>query len=79
MNGRFLTLRALGAGAMGTVVLAHDAVMERPVALKRARVPTGESLLRFKREFRAVAELRHPNLVRLYELGVDDEGHFFTM
>src|SRR5690606_33604314 len=37
------------------------------------------ALVRFKREFRAIEHLTHPSLVRLFELGEDDEGLFFTM
>lgn len=64
---------------MGAVYLAHDAVLDRPVALKRAQRDESHDLLRFKREFRAIERLTHPNLVRLYELGSDDAGLYYTM
>ena len=70
--GRFKLLRALGAGSHGIVYLARDPVLERDVALK---VPRPETLVspdlrkRFLREARTVAELAHPNLVPVYEVG----------
>ena len=59
--------------------LAEDRVRGETVALKRINESTAAAMLRFKREFRSVESLRHPNLVRLIELGQDDEGLFFTM
>lgn len=71
--------RPLGRGGMGAVYLAHDALLGRAVALKRAQRREPADLLRFKREFRVIERLTHPNLVRLYELGSDDEGLYYTM
>src|SRR5687768_166380 len=66
---------------MGTVYTAFDRRRQRRVALKVLRDPERGSLFRFKREFRAMADLRHPNLVRLFDLGLvpDGGGFFFTM
>jgi len=64
---------------MGAVYLTHDALLDRPVALKRAQRSESLDLLRFKREFRAIERLTHPNLVRLYELGADEGGLYYTM
>ncbi|MBZ0115708.1 MAG: serine/threonine protein kinase, partial [Sandaracinaceae bacterium] len=69
----------LGEGGMGRVLRAFDLELERPVALKRSRRHDPQDLLRFKREFRGVASLEHPGLVKLYELGSDDEGLYYTM
>jgi len=62
---------------MGTVYAVYDRRRQREVALKVLNDPEAGSLYRFKREFRAVADLRHPNLVRLYDLGVLPDGEFF--
>lgn len=64
---------------MSTVYEALDTQLDRHVALKIIRRPEGFSLLRFKEEFRALAELRHRNLIELYDLARDGETWFFTM
>ncbi len=77
--GRYRVDGPLGCGGMGAVFRTYDAVLERTVALKRAHECRAADLLRFKREFRAIERLTHPNLVRLYELGSDAEGLYYTM
>ncbi len=76
---RYRVLRALGRGGMGDVLLVHDAVRDEDVALKRVLSAKASAQIRFKREFRVIADLLHPNLVRLHELGEDGEGLYFTM
>jgi serine/threonine protein kinase len=76
---RFAVRRRLGAGAMGVVYEAFDHEHGTVVALKTLRALDGQSLYRFKREFRAVRDLEHPNLVRLGELICHDGTWFFTM
>jgi hypothetical protein len=49
------------------------------VALKQLRYSEAGMLLRFKREFRALADIGHPNLVRLGELASEDDLWYFTM
>lgn len=61
---------------MGTVYEAYDHQGLQHVAVKVLKKLEGRSLLRFKNEFRALADLSHPNLVRLYELS-DREGRWF--
>jgi len=78
-TGRFQVLGRLGAGAMGVVYEVRDIETERKLALKTLRYLDGAALLRFKTEFRALADLNHPNLVSLGEL-VEERGEwFFTM
>src|SRR6516165_2410171 len=80
--GRYRLLRELGSGGMGTVYLAHDTQLDRPVALK---VPVfdplrGEEYLeRFFREARSAARLRHANLCPVYDVGQVDGTYFLTM
>jgi len=64
---------------MGVVYEAFDEVNAVPVALKLLPVVNPDMLLRFKREFRAVADVRHPNLVRLGELVSEGSQWFFSM
>jgi hypothetical protein len=64
---------------MGVVYEAFDEANAVPVALKLLPVVSPDMLLRFKREFRTVADVRHPNLVRLGELVSEGSQWFFTM
>ena len=78
-DDRFEVLARLGAGGFGVVYRALDRVRGRSVALKVLHEPDGLGLVRFKREFRALADLGHPNLVRLDELFAGGPSVFFTM
>jgi len=71
----YLIERVLGAGGMGTVYLARDLDLGRPVAIKVHRITTDSS--RLHREAVAMARLAHPNVVTVYEVG-DHEGHPFV-
>ncbi len=68
----FRIVRPLGAGAMGEVFLAHDTILDRPVALKLiARGRTGAAVHeRFLVEARAIARLQHPHVVAVHRVGL---------
>src|SRR5262249_32194739 len=76
---RFEIRRRLGAGAFGTVYEASHRERNTIVGLKALREANADGLYRFKREFRTLAGVAHPNLVTLYELICDGEQWFFTM
>ncbi len=76
---RFELRRRIGAGGMGEVYEAYDRDRGEVVALKTLARADGDTLARFKREFRALQTTAHPNLVSLRELIRDDEHWFFTM
>lgn len=78
-TARFSIQRELGAGAFGTVYQAWDREQQTTVALKVLHSRKADLLFRFKREFRAVVNLRHQNLVRLYELFSEGDQWFFSM
>ncbi|MGH9364984.1 MAG: serine/threonine-protein kinase [Thermoanaerobaculia bacterium] len=80
--GRFEISGLLGEGAMGSVFLAHDPRIERPVAIKTLRHEAlgseraAEIESRFLREAKLAGRLQHPNIVTIYEVG-EDGGVFF--
>ena len=76
---RYQVLRRIGAGGMGVVYEAEDLERGQKVALKTIANPDVEKVYQLKREFRALADLSHPNLVALYDLVVDADSCFFTM
>ncbi len=79
MPKRFRPIRRLGEGGMGVVWEAVDTIRDERVAVKTMRATTPDSFARFKREFRSVQEVRHPNLVALGDLVGDGERWCFSM
>ncbi len=79
---RYVVDAQIGRGGMATVWRAHDTVLNRTVALKRLRAglrEDAESMARFSREARTVARLSHPGIVRLLDMGEDDDGPYLVM
>ncbi|MFL5910023.1 MAG: protein kinase domain-containing protein, partial [Gaiellaceae bacterium] len=82
--GRYRLERRLGAGGMSTVFLALDAVLERPVAVKLLAEHLAEDeafVMRFRHEALAAARLQHPNVVQVYDSGLDEasDRHYIVM
>jgi serine/threonine protein kinase len=81
-GGRYRVERMLGQGGMAAVFLAHDAELERPVAIKvlAEHLADDEAFRRrFVREARMAAKLSHPNVVHVYDQGDEDGRPFIVM
>jgi hypothetical protein len=78
--GRYTVLDVLGRGGMGVVVSAYDPQLDRRVAIKLVASGLGaareEYRERLVREARAMAKIRHPNVVSVYDVG-DHEGQIY--
>jgi hypothetical protein len=75
--GKFELESQLGVGSFGYVFRARDTELDRTVAVKIQRasgLADPEEAARFLREARSVAQLKHPGIVSLYEIGQTDEG-----
>ncbi|MEM7152201.1 MAG: serine/threonine-protein kinase [Myxococcota bacterium] len=72
--GRYVVLSRLGAGAMGVVLAAYDEQLDRKVAVKLVQpslARDAELMERMRREGRALAQVSHPNIVNVYEVGFE--------
>ena len=85
MNGRIIghyrVLEKIGAGAMGEVFRARDERLQRDVALKLIRPGSStnpDHIRRFELEARAAGALNHPNIVAIYEIGIDDKTPYIV-
>lgn len=85
--GRYQVLKVLGAGAMGSVLLAEDPRIKRKVAIKIVRLEAlrshkdeEEYLARFQREAEVSGLLNHPGIVTIFDVGEEDGiGPFMAM
>ncbi len=80
--GPYHVLSVLGRGASGDVYKAHDAELNRNVAVKllAPELSRDEGLLqRFRTEAASAAQLHHPNIVQVFSAGEDNGQHFFAM
>ncbi len=82
LNGRYRLRRRLGAGGMAAVWLARDERLGRMVAVKvMAEAPSADArwFERFEREARAAAAISHPNVVRVFDFGIEDGRPYLVM
>jgi eukaryotic-like serine/threonine-protein kinase len=82
LSGRYETGDRLGTGGMSSVYKATDRILERTVAVKILAEHLHDDerfVARFKREALAVAKLIHPNIVQVYDTGVDQGRHYIVM
>lgn len=80
--GKYRLLDVLGQGGMGRVYLAEQITMKRAVALKLIRFGDHENptiLVRFAREARAAAKLRHPNITQAFDFDQAGDYHYIAM
>ena len=81
--GRYEILEPLGGGGMGLLYTAFDTDLHRKVAIKLLRVTKGaraaQARARLLREARAAAQLNHPNVITVYEVGWDRGQDFLAM
>ena len=82
LSGRYETSEKLGTGGMSNVYKATDRILERTVAVKILAEHLSDDerfVARFRREALAVAKLIHPNIVQVYDTGVDEVRHYIVM
>lgn len=81
--GRYRILKSIGRGGMADVYLAKDLILDNEeVAIKvlRTNYQTDQiAVARFQREARAMAELNHPNIVSIRDIGEEDGQQFLVM
>jgi len=80
--GRYQLLEPLGRGGMGTVYRARQMQLEKQVAVKLLdpRIASGQAgVKRFMREARAAAQIHHPNVVEVFDVGFDEGAVFLAM
>ncbi|MFZ9274840.1 MAG: Stk1 family PASTA domain-containing Ser/Thr kinase, partial [Ilumatobacteraceae bacterium] len=82
VNGRYRVERSVGRGGMAEVFLAHDTLLDRPIALKVLfpEYATDPAFVeRFRREAQAAAGLQHPHIVAVYDWGKVNNTYFIAM
>jgi serine/threonine protein kinase len=80
--GRYKIVRKLGAGGMGVALLAEDGQLQRSVVIKLLHLDASanpESRQRLLREAQAMAQVSHPNVVPIFDVGVHHEQVFIAM
>ena len=81
-NGRYELSRQIARGGTAQVYLAHDLLLDRPVALKMLfpELSSDHSFVeRFRREAQAAANLSHPNIVPVFDWGEADRTYYIVM
>ncbi len=82
LSGRYEIGERLGSGGMSSVHQATDLILERTVAVKILAEHLSDDerfVARFRREALAVAKLIHPNIVQVYDTGIDEGRHYIVM
>ena len=82
IDGRYEIVKTIGDGGMANVYLAYDTMLERNVAVKilRGDLANDEKFVRrFRREAMNASKMSHPNIVKIHDVGVEDEQYYIVM
>lgn len=82
IGGRYKIVALIGGGGMSNVYLAHDAILDRDVAIKILRynfADEDELHRRFQREASSSTSLTHPNIVSIYDVGEENDMYYLVM
>ncbi len=82
LKGTYRVEEKIGQGGMGTVYRAVQLILDRPVAVKAifdGATNSDEVIQRFLREAKLLSQIRHPNIVGLFDFGKTEDGFFFMV
>jgi len=80
LTGKYTLVREIARGGMGQIYFGEDSQLERQVAVKVSSVAYGGEDPRFSKEAKVLAHLAHPNIVPIYNIGVDGQSRpFYSM
>lgn len=81
IDDRYKIIRHIGAGAIGTVYLAHDIALDENVAIKMmpAEIFSSQDTLNFKEEIKLARKITHRNILRTFDFGVWQNYYYITM
>ena len=79
---RYIKIKEIGRGGMGIVYTARDSTLDRIVALKilpSSLKKNPQAIKTFLREAKSAAALNHPNIVTIYDAGLEDDDYYIAM
>jgi len=80
--GQYKVMELVGRGAMAMVYRGYQPMIDRYVAIKLVRphfATDQEFMVRFQREATAIARLRHPNVVQVYDFGIEESRYYMVL
>ena len=80
LHGKYTLVREIARGGMGQIYFGEDPQLERQVAVKVSSISEDGEDPRFSKEAKVLAQLAHPNIVPIYNIGVDAQSRpFYSM
>ena len=80
LQGEYILIKEIARGGMGRIYFGEDSQLKRHVAIKVSSVSETGLDPRFSKEAEVLAQLAHPNIVPIYNIGVDDQSRpFYSM